>query len=70
MGCARRAAGTRLIVPETPITPDDPDIPDGPPPAQDGEPEIHDQPLGVPAELDPDDAPLPGLPESEPPQAD
>ena len=47
---------------ETPITPDDPDIPDAPPGADDGEPEIHDQPLGVPAELDPDDAPLPGPP--------
>ena len=33
-----------------------------------GEPEIDDQPLGVPDDLDHDDAPLPGLPESEPPQ--
>ena len=41
---------------ETPITPDEPDIPE--------------EPLGVPEELDPDDAPLPGFPESEPPQAD
>jgi hypothetical protein len=57
-------------VDETPITPDDPDIPDAPPEPGDGGPEIHDQPLGVPAELDPEDAPLPGLPESEPPQAD
>jgi hypothetical protein len=55
---------------ETPITPDDPDIPDGPPPPGEGEPEVDDQPLGVPEELDPDDAPLPGLPEREPPQAD
>jgi hypothetical protein len=55
---------------ETPITPDDPDIPDAPPPADDGEPEIDEQPLGVPDDLDPSDAPLPGLPESEPPQAD
>ena len=47
---------------ETPITPDDPDIPDEPPPAEDGEPETDDQPLGPPAELDPEDAPLPGLP--------
>ena len=70
MGCAVAAAGIGLIVDETPITPDDPDIPDAPPGADDGEPEIHDQPLGVPAELDPDEAPLPGLPESEPPQAD
>jgi hypothetical protein len=53
-----------------PITPQDPDVPDEPPPADDGEPEIDDQPLGVPPDLDPEDAPLPGLPESEPPQAD
>jgi hypothetical protein len=33
---------------ETPITPDDPDIPDSPPPPGNGEPEIEDQPLGVP----------------------
>ena len=55
---------------ETPITPDDADVPDEPPPAGDGEPEIDDQPLGVPDDLDPGEAPLPGLPESEPPQAD
>ena len=55
---------------ETPITPEEPDIPGTSPATDDGEPEIDDQPLGVPAELDPDDAPLPGLPESEPPQAD
>jgi hypothetical protein len=55
---------------ETPITPEDPDIPDGTPPAEDGAPELEDQPLGPPADLDPDDAPLPGLPEAEPPQAD
>ena len=55
---------------ETPITPDDPDVPDEAPPAGDGDPEIHDQPLGVPDELDDDDAPLPGFPESEPPAAD
>jgi hypothetical protein len=55
---------------ETPITPEDPDVPGEPPPAQSGEPEIDDQPLGVPGELDDRDAPLPGLPESEPPQAD
>ena len=70
MGCARGAAGRPLSVDETPITPDDPDIPGAPPAADEGEPETHDQPLGVPAELDPDDAPLPGLPETEPPQAD
>ena len=55
---------------ETPITPDDPDIPDAPPPAEDGEPETHDQPLGPPADLDPEDAPLPGVPEAEPPAAE
>jgi hypothetical protein len=55
---------------ETPITPEDPEIPDRPPPPDAGEPEIDDQPLGPPADLDPDDAPLPGLPEREPPQAD
>jgi hypothetical protein len=55
---------------ETPITPDDPDIPDAPPPPSDGEPEIHDQPLGVPDDLDADEAPLPGFPESEPPGVD
>jgi hypothetical protein len=43
---------------ETPITPQDPDA---------VEPEVPDQPLGPPADLDDDDAPLPGLPESEPP---
>jgi hypothetical protein len=57
-------------VSETPITPEDPDIPPDPPPPEPGAPEIDDQPLGVPRELDDDDAPLPGLPESEPPQAD
>jgi hypothetical protein len=55
---------------ETPITPDDPAVPDSPPAPGDGEPEIDDQPLGPPAELDEDDAPLPGLPQTEPPQAD
>ena len=55
---------------DTPITPEEPEIPDAAPAADDGEPEIHDQPLGVPAELDEDDAPLPGVPRSEPPQAD
>jgi hypothetical protein len=55
---------------ETPITPPDPDVPDEPPTADDGEPEIDDQPLGPPDDLDEDDAPLPGLPETEPPQAD
>jgi hypothetical protein len=54
---------------ETPITPDDPDIPDEPPPAEDGTPEVPDHPLGPPADLDPDDAPLPGIPRREPPDA-
>jgi hypothetical protein len=53
---------------ETPITPEDADVPDGAPPADAGEPEIHDQPLGVPEDADADEAPLPGFPESEPPQ--
>jgi hypothetical protein len=55
---------------ETPITPQEPDVPSESPPAQDGEPEVHDQPLGPPAGLDEEDAPLPGLPEAEPPAAD
>ena len=55
---------------ETPITPEDPDVPASPPPPDDGAPEIDDQPLGPPADLDEADAPLPGLPEREPPQAD
>ncbi len=48
----------------------DPKIPDAPPAADDGAPEEDDQPMGPPAELDPEDAPLPGLPEKEPPAAD
>jgi membrane AbrB-like protein len=55
---------------ETPITPEDPDIPDEPPPAEDGTPEVDDQPLGVPDDLEPEEAPLPGLPRKEPPAAD
>lgn len=55
---------------QTPIVPDEPDIPAAPPPAQSGDPEVPDQPLGPPADLDPDDAPLPGLPESEPPASE
>ena len=55
---------------ETPITPDEPDIPDEPPAPDAVEPEVDDQPLGPPSELDEDEAPLPGLPENEPPQAD
>jgi len=70
VGCARGTAGIRLSVDQNPITPDDPDIPATPPAPGDGEPEIPDQPLGVPAELDPDDAPLPGLPRTEPPSSE
>ena len=55
---------------QTPITPEDPDIPDEMPDADGQDPEIHDQPMGVPDDLDPEDAPLPGLPESEPPAAE
>ena len=55
---------------ETPITPDDPDIPAEPPPPDDGSPEVDDQPLGPPADLPEEEAPLPGLPEREPPAAD
>lgn len=55
---------------ETPdIAPEDPDIPASPPPAGDGI-EVHDQPLGVPADADEDDAPLPGVPEKEPPASE
>jgi membrane AbrB-like protein len=64
------AAGSRGTMTETPITPQDPDIPDAPPPAEDGSPEDDDQPLGPPADLDPEEAPLPGLPQREPPAAD
>lgn len=49
------------------ITPQDPDIPADPPATEDSTPEVPDQPLGAPADLDPEDAPLPGLPEAEPP---
>jgi hypothetical protein len=34
-----------------------------------GESEVDDQPLGVPEELDEEDAPLPGVPEAEPPNS-
>jgi hypothetical protein len=62
--------GSRRPMSETPITPEDPDIPDEPPPSEDGSPEVDDQPLGPPADLDPEEAPLPGLPRKEPPAAD
>ena len=45
-------------------------IPEDPPPAEDGSPEDDDQPMGPPADMDEDDAPLPGLPDKEPPAAD
>ena len=49
------------------ITPQDPDIPDEPPPREDSSPELPDQPLGPPADLPAEEAPLPGVPEAEPP---
>ena len=49
------------------IAPEDPDIPEDPPPAGDGGPERPDQPLGPPSEVAEEDAPLPGVPEAEPP---
>ena len=46
------------------------DIPEERPPAEGGDgTEVPDQPLGAPADLDADDAPLPGLPEAEPPSS-
>jgi hypothetical protein len=55
---------------ETPITPEDPEVPSEPPDRDAVEPEVDDQPLGPPADADDDDAPLPGLPESEPPASE
>ena len=55
---------------ETPITPEDPQIPAESPDPDAIEPEVDDQPLGPPADLDEDEAPLPGLPESEPPASE
>jgi hypothetical protein len=55
---------------DTPITPDDPEIPAEPPDPDAIEPEVDDQPLGLPAEPDEDETPLPGLPESEPPASE
>jgi hypothetical protein len=40
---------------------------EGDPPEEGGTTEIDDQPLGVPDDLDSEDAPLPGVPEKEPP---
>jgi hypothetical protein len=36
---------------------------------QGGEAEIDDQPLGVQEDAEPDEAPLPGVPEKEPPNS-
>ena len=55
---------------ETPITPEEPEIPAEPPDPDAIEPEVDDQPLGPPADLDEDESPLPGLPESEPPASE
>ena len=45
-----------------------PDIPEEPPgPPAGGEAAIPDEPLGVPAEPEPEDDELPGLPDREPP---
>jgi len=56
-------------VSQTNITPEDPDLPaEAPAGPEDPAPEIPDQPLGVPADADPAEAPLPGIPEEEPPQ--
>jgi hypothetical protein len=46
------------------------DVPQDRPPPGDPSPEVPDQPLGPPAELDEDDAPLPGIPEKEPPASE
>ena len=52
------------------ITPDDPAIPADPPESEDSTPEVEDQPLGPPADLDEEEAPLPGIPEKEPPASE
>ncbi|HVL96337.1 MAG TPA: hypothetical protein VM266_10800 [Solirubrobacteraceae bacterium] len=46
------------------------DVPDERPEAEGGEPETTDQPLGVPADGDAREAPLPGMPETEPPASE
>ena len=70
-GAPRGAGGRSPGMSETSITPEDPDIPDSPPRGPEGPgPEGDDQPLGPPADLDPEDAPLPGLPEAEPPASE
>jgi hypothetical protein len=52
------------------ITPSEPEIPDETPEPEDGTPEVEDQPLGPPAEMPEEDAPLPGIPEKEPPASE
>ena len=52
------------------ITPPEPEIPADPPEPDDSTPEVEDQPLGPPADLPEEDAPLPGIPESEPPASE
>lgn len=61
-------------MPESPesnqIVPEDPAIPDDYPSADEAEPELSDTPLGPPPDADPDEQPLPGIPEGqEPPDA-
>jgi hypothetical protein len=56
-------------VTETPSIDTGGEIPDERPDDRGGEAEVPDQPLGAPADMDPEDAPLPGLPEAEPPAA-
>jgi hypothetical protein len=53
--------------PELPEIEWDEDVPESKPDDPGAEPEIHDQPMGVPADADEDEAPLPGMPETEPP---
>jgi hypothetical protein len=50
-------------------TPPDPDTGPDDPDERGGEAEVDDQPLGVPDELDEPEAPLPGVPEKEPPSS-
>ena len=72
VGCSGAPAGRGRVMEEreTPITPEEPEIPAEPPDPDAVEPEVEDQPLGPPSELDEDEAPLPGLPESEPPASE
>lgn len=46
------------------------DIPEDPPEADAVSPEVRDQPMGPPADGDADEAPLPGIPEKEPPASE